>query len=97
MRIYDELPERDAKRVITRFLFIPRKIGNEIRWLEVTKIEQTWTCYKQHKYMKVPIWYDIRFLPYDPVKDCKIYKESGCVHVDGMLCDINSCNTEKDG
>ena len=28
------------KRVISRFLFLPRIIGSEMRWLEFSKIEQ---------------------------------------------------------
>ena len=28
----------------------------------------------------------------DPVKHCTLYKEEGCAHVDGMLCDFNTCS-----
>lgn len=28
----------------------------------------------------------------DPVKYCCIYKEFGCAHVDGSLCNFSSCN-----
>lgn len=28
----------------------------------------------------------------DPVKNCSIYKESGCAHVDGPLCNIATCD-----
>lgn len=31
---------KGGTRVITRFLFIPRIIGWELRWLVITKIEQ---------------------------------------------------------
>lgn len=31
----------------------------------------------------------------DPVKYCNIYKESGCSHVDGMLCNMKTCNINK--
>jgi len=27
----------------------------------------------------------------DPVKHCDVYKKEGCVHVDGMLCNIKTC------
>ena len=27
----------------------------------------------------------------DPVKTCKVYKTTGCSHVDGMLCNPNTC------
>lgn len=28
----------------------------------------------------------------DPVKHCNLYKEEGCSHVDGMLCDFSTCS-----
>jgi hypothetical protein len=27
----------------------------------------------------------------DPVKHCEVYKEIGCAHVDGYLCDMATC------
>lgn len=30
----------------------------------------------------------------DPVKHCKVYKEFGCAHVDGPLCNVNTCTIE---
>lgn len=27
----------------------------------------------------------------DPVKNCDLYKDSGCAHVDGPLCDYPNC------
>ena len=27
----------------------------------------------------------------DPVKKCDLYKDKGCVHVDGLLCDFPDC------
>lgn len=27
----------------------------------------------------------------DPVKHCDLYKDKGCGHVDGYLCDMNTC------
>ena len=27
----------------------------------------------------------------DPVYSCEIYKKEGCVHVDGMLCNMKTC------
>lgn len=35
-------------------------------------------------------------VPPDPVKHCQIYKTVGCVHVDGMLCDMRTCNAKLD-
>lgn len=32
----------------------------------------------------------------DPVKHCKLYKEFGCSHVDGMLCDFPKCSMLKE-
>ena len=28
----------------------------------------------------------------DPVKHCTLYKEEGCSHVDGILCDFDTCS-----
>jgi hypothetical protein len=28
----------------------------------------------------------------DPVKHCLVYKQDGCCHVDGFLCDYNTCD-----
>lgn len=28
----------------------------------------------------------------DPLYHCIVVKESGCAHVDGMLCDYNTCD-----
>lgn len=27
----------------------------------------------------------------DPLKYCKQFKEKGCCHVDGFLCDVKNC------
>lgn len=27
----------------------------------------------------------------DPVKHCDLYKDEGCAHVDGFLCDFDTC------
>lgn len=27
----------------------------------------------------------------DPVKHCDVYKKEGCAHVDGMLCNMKTC------
>lgn len=32
----------------------------------------------------------------DPVRECKFYKDHGCSHVDGYLCDIETCNIRKE-
>ena len=28
----------------------------------------------------------------DPVKRCQLYKDKGCSHVDGYLCDFPNCS-----
>ena len=28
----------------------------------------------------------------DPVRHCDVYKEQGCSHVDGFLCDMETCD-----
>ena len=30
----------------------------------------------------------------DPVCHCQVYKTVGCAHVDGMLCDMRTCDIE---
>lgn len=32
----------------------------------------------------------------DPVTDCNVYKEKGCCHVDGLLCDFKTCSMRID-
>lgn len=27
----------------------------------------------------------------DPVKNCEVYKQEGCSHVDGVLCEFDTC------
>ena len=31
----------------------------------------------------------------DPVESCLVYKERGCVHVDGLLCNFPNCSLFK--
>lgn len=33
---------------------------------------------------------------HDPVKSCEVHKEIGCAHVDGFLCDMQTCNILKE-
>ena len=35
-------------------------------------------------------WY--RWRNSDPVYHCNVYREEGCSHVDGMLCDFPNCS-----
>ena len=32
----------------------------------------------------------------DPVKHCDLYKDDGCAHVDGYLCDFETCSMRLD-
>ncbi len=32
----------------------------------------------------------------DPLHYCEFHKQVGCTHVDGFLCDVNTCNTRTD-
>lgn len=32
----------------------------------------------------------------DPVRDCLLYRDRGCNHVDGFLCDYPDCSMLKD-
>ncbi len=32
----------------------------------------------------------------DPVKNCNLYKQIGCAHVDGYLCDMKTCSARKE-
>lgn len=33
---------------------------------------------------------------YDPVRKCLLYRNEGCSHVDGYLCDFHTCKMRKD-
>jgi len=42
--------------------------------------------------MKIFGWiYDLISGKDDPVRQCIVYKSIGCIHVDGFLCDMNTC------
>lgn len=32
----------------------------------------------------------------DPVYNCDVYKKEGCSHVDGLLCDMETCSCRKE-
>jgi len=42
------------ERVITRFLFFPRLINMEYRWLEVARIKQIYKIFGWHDYYFMP-------------------------------------------
>ena len=37
--------EAGARRILTKFLWLPRHIDGETRWLERASINQTWECW----------------------------------------------------
>lgn len=83
------------KKVKVKFLFFPKIIGRELRWLEFVKIEYTYQEYMVSYDMGGVTeigWIVTAWMPYDPVKDCSVYINEGCAHIDGILCDINNCS-----
>jgi hypothetical protein len=84
----------EITKVKIKFLLFPKIIDNDFRWLEFAKIlygqyeSYTWEYEGVYPY---DYWKAIKFLPYDPVKDCDIYLNEGCAHVDGYLCNIDEC------
>lgn len=64
-------PRKGEKRFVDKFLFFPLKIGDEIRWLEFSKIEQIGV---EKRYYDVYLdvhsyyvkWMNIRFVDYEP-------------------------------
>lgn len=90
-------PTINDEKTSVKYLILPKRINNETRWLEFAKIK-----YKRKMVMQTydmggheaPEWVAEEFLPYDPVYDCEVFKEKGCAHVDGFLCDIDNCDTK---
>ena len=69
-----KLPSNREKRIIVKFAWWPIRIEEEYRWLEFVRIAQVWNgWFTEYGPWRFPIWKTIRFLPYDPVKDCEIY------------------------
>jgi len=93
-------PKVGEIREKTKFLWWPVKIGNEIRWLEFARIKQQYKtknvyCAECEGPIDIYWWGNLEFLPYDPVKDCPIYLNEGCAHVDGPLCNMDNCEVLK--
>jgi hypothetical protein len=38
----------------------------------------------------------VRTLRSDPVKYCELYRNEGCSHVDGLLCEMDTCKERRD-
>ena len=91
-------PKLGDVKIKVKYLFLPKSIGTECRWLEFAKIKYTYKS-EMVSYDMGGVaerrWGAIACLPYDPVYDCKTFKEEGCAHVDGYLCDMEDCNMFK--
>ena len=73
-------------------------IDNDFGWFEFAKIlygQYEGYTYEYEEAFPYDYWKAIKFLPYDPVKDCEVFKETGCSHVDGFLCNMDNCSTLK--
>ena len=89
------------------FAIFPVCIDNECRWFEFVKIKYVYRRFTTYttekiggKIVPVPTdkkgWERDKFVPEDPVKDCPYYRDKGCDHVDGFLCDMETCKILKD-
>lgn len=94
-----ESPREGDEKTKVSYLFLPLTLNKETRWLEFAKIKYKYLLVESWEYMDMGAvetseykWVHVEFLPYDPVKDCEIYKTEGCAHVDGMICNIEECN-----
>lgn len=55
-------PKENDTRLIHRFLFVPRKINDEWRWLERAQIQQEWVSFNNYHdklewYWRDRLWY----------------------------------------
>ena len=71
MRIKLKKPKVGEYRFVRKFLFLPVKIQEEIRWLEFARIEQRYIekCIYDnwaHKTFYKKMWENIRFVDYEP-------------------------------
>ena len=57
MSIMRKIYEIDAKRIIRRFLILPRLVDNEKRWLELAEIEQK-LVFVKYKWK----WVDVQWI-----------------------------------
>jgi len=59
-----------TERIVTEFLWTPRSINGETRWLETAKIEQVFGCHFKFKPSTNPIvqpfggsrWFDVNWI-----------------------------------
>ena len=64
-----KLPEFGDERIVEKFLILPKRISDEIRWLEIVKIYQVYTSKIVRDedefgwdYKKVYYWEDVKFI-----------------------------------
>ena len=83
-------PKIGDERIVSTFLFFPRRIAQDWRWLEVTRILQIFLGwrYSRFNFCARARWKDVGFLKSDPMYDCAA---GGCSLMDGPLCDITTC------
>lgn len=62
-------PEFGDERIVEKFLILPKRIGDEIRWLEIVKIYQVYTSKivrDEDEFdwddKKVYYWEDVKFI-----------------------------------
>ena len=55
------MPNVGDNRMITFFTFIPRRIGNQSRWLEMVTIDQKYGCGSEPTCTEYG-WQDLRFV-----------------------------------
>ena len=62
-------PEFGDERIVEKLLTLPKRIGDEIRWLEIVKIYQVYTSKIVRDedefgwdYKKVYYWEDVKFI-----------------------------------
>lgn len=62
-------PEFGDERIVEKLLILPKRIGDEIRWLEIVKIYQVYTSKIVRDedefgwdYKKVYYWEDVKFI-----------------------------------
>lgn len=51
---------------------------------------------KAWRRLKATLSMIVNILKNDPVRGCNVFKEEGCAHVDGLLCDYPDCDILKE-
>lgn len=85
-------PYIGQKRVKTKFLFIPKTIGDETRWLERASYLQEYTPVGLSMEGTIQDWYDIKWL--DDNQDDHRYVQCylcACINCPNTYCKTGSC------